>query len=150
MTIRFGSRESRLAVIQSRMVMDAVQAAEPRAELELVTMKTTGDKILDRTLDQIGGKGLFVKELDLALREGKVDFTVHSLKDMPMQTPEDLPLVAFSKRADPRDVLVLPEGAAEMDREKPSAAPPAAGSCSFRSSTRALTSSPSGAMCRPG
>lgn len=119
MKIRFGSRESRLAVIQSRMVMDAVQAAEPRAELELVTMKTTGDKILDRTLDQIGGKGLFVKELDLALREGKVDFTVHSLKDMPMQTPEDLPLVAFSKRADPRDVLVLPEGAAELDREKP-------------------------------
>ena len=119
MKIRFGSRESRLAVIQSRMVMDAVQAAEPRAELELVTMKTTGDKILDRTLDQIGGKGLFVKELDLALREGKVDFTVHSLKDMPMQTPEDLPLVAYSKRADPRDVLVLPEGAAEMDREKP-------------------------------
>ena len=119
MKIRFGSRESRLAVIQSRMAMDAVQAAEPRAELELVTMKTTGDKILDRTLDQIGGKGLFVKELDLALREGKVDFTVHSLKDMPMQTPEDLPLVAFSKRADPRDVLVLPEGAAEMDREKP-------------------------------
>lgn len=119
MKIRFGSRESRLAVIQSRMVMDAVQAAEPRAELELVTMKTTGDKILNRTLDQIGGKGLFVKELDLALREGKVDFTVHSLKDMPMQTPEDLPLVAFSKRADPRDVLVLPEGAAEMDREKP-------------------------------
>ena len=119
MKIRFGSRESRLAVIQSRMVMDAVQAAEPRAELELVTMKTTGDKILDRTLDQIGGKGLFVKELDLALREGKVDFTVHSLKDMPMQTPEDLPLVAFSKRADPRDVLVLPEGAAEMDSEKP-------------------------------
>ena len=119
MKIRFGSRESRLAVIQSRMVMDAVQAAEPRAELELGTMKTTGDKILDRTLDQIGGKGLFVKELDLALREGKVDFTVHSLKDMPMQTPEELPLVAFSKRADPRDVLVLPEGAAEMDREKP-------------------------------
>ena len=119
MKIRFGSRESRLAVIQSRMVMDAVQAAEPRAELELVTMKTTGDKILDRTLDQIGGKGLFVKELDLALREGKVDFTVHSLKDMPMEIPEDLPLVAFSKRADPRDVLVLPEGTAEMDREKP-------------------------------
>lgn len=119
MTIRFGSRESRLAVIQSRMVMDAVQAADPQAKLELVTMKTTGDRILDRTLDQIGGKGLFVKELDLALREGKVDFTVHSLKDMPMETPEDLPLVAFSKRADPRDVLVLPEGATEPDREKP-------------------------------
>ena len=108
MKIRFGSRDSRLAVIQSRMVMEAVQNACPQAEPELVTMKTTGDKILDKTLDQIGGKGLFVKELDLALREGKVDFTVHSLKDMPMETPEDLPLAAFSKRADPRDVLVLP------------------------------------------
>lgn len=119
MKIRFGSRESKLAVVQSRMVMEAVQKANPQAELELVTMKTTGDKILDRTLDQIGGKGLFVKELDLALREGRVDFTVHSLKDMPMETPEDLPLVAFSKRADPRDVLVLPEGACEMDLQKP-------------------------------
>lgn len=119
MKLRFGSRESRLAVIQSRMVMDAVQQTCPQAELELVTMKTTGDKILDRTLDQIGGKGLFVKELDLALREGKVDFTVHSLKDMPMETPEDLPLVAFSRRADPRDALVLPEGAKELDPHKP-------------------------------
>ena len=119
MNIRFGSRESKLAVIQSRMVMEAVQRAFPEATLELITMKTTGDKILDKTLEQIGGKGLFVKELDLALREGRVDFTVHSLKDMPMETPEDLPLVAFSKRADPRDVLVLPEGACEMDPRKP-------------------------------
>lgn len=119
MKIRFGSRDSRLAVIQSRMVMEAVQDACPQAELELVTMKTTGDKILDKTLDQIGGKGLFVKELDLALREGKVDFTVHSLKDMPMETPEDLPLAAFSKRADPRDVLVLPEGVPELRPGKP-------------------------------
>ena len=119
MKIRFGSRESRLAVIQSRMVMDAVQAAEPRAELELVTMKTTGDKILDKTLDKIGGKGLFVRELDQALREERVDFTVHSLKDMPMEVPEDLPLAAFSSREDPRDVLVLPEGTTEIDRSKP-------------------------------
>ena len=119
MKIRFGSRDSRLAVIQSRMVMEAVQNACPQAEPELVTMKTTGDKILDKTLDQIGGKGLFVKELDLALRDGKVDFTVHSLKDMPMETPEDLPLAAFSKRADPRDVLVLPEGIPELCPGKP-------------------------------
>ena len=119
MKLRFGSRESKLAVIQSRMVMDSVQEAFPQAELELVTMKTTGDKILDRTLDQIGGKGLFVKELDLALRENRADFTVHSLKDMPMETPEDLPLVAFSKRADPRDALVLPQGVRELDKSKP-------------------------------
>lgn len=119
MKIRIGSRESRLAVIQSRIVMDAIAAALPEAELELVTMKTTGDKILNKTLDQIGGKGLFVRELDQALRENRVDFTVHSLKDMPMEVPEDLPLAAFSRRADPRDVLVLPEGAAELDPSKP-------------------------------
>lgn len=119
MKIRIGSRESRLAVIQSQMVMDAIAQAEPSAELELVTMKTTGDKILDKTLDKIGGKGLFVRELDQALRDGRADFTVHSLKDMPMEVPEDLPLVAFSRREDPRDVLVLPEGVTELDRTKP-------------------------------
>lgn len=119
MKLRIGSRESRLAVIQSRMVMEAIAKAEPAAELELVTMKTTGDKILDKTLDKIGGKGLFVRELDQALREGKVDFTVHSLKDMPMEVPEDLPLAAFSSREDPRDALVLPEGVTELDPSKP-------------------------------
>ena len=119
MKLRIGSRESRLAVIQSRMVMEKIAKAEPAAELELVTMKTTGDKILDKTLDKIGGKGLFVRELDQALREEKVDFTVHSLKDIPMEVPEDLPLAAFSSREDPRDVLVLPEGTTEIDRSKP-------------------------------
>ena len=119
MKIKIGSRESALAVIQSRMVMDAIARTVPDAELELVTMKTTGDRILDKTLDQIGGKGLFVKELDQALRDGRADFTVHSLKDMPMEVPEDLPLAAFSKRADPRDALVLPEGVTELDPSKP-------------------------------
>ena len=119
MKLRIGSRESRLAVIQSRMVMEAIAKAEPAAELELVTMKTTGDKILDETLDKIGGKGLFVRELDQALRDGRADFTVHSLKDMPMEVPEDLPLAAFSSREDPRDVLVLPEGVTELDTTRP-------------------------------
>ena len=119
MKIRIGSRDSVLAVIQSRMVMRAIAEAEPRAELELVTMKTTGDRILDRTLDQVGGKGLFVKELDQALRDGRADFTVHSLKDMPMELPEDLPLAALSERADARDVLVLPLGADRLDETKP-------------------------------
>ena len=119
MIIRIGSRESRLAVIQSQTVMEQIARAEPNAELELVTMKTTGDKILDKTLDKIGGKGLFVRELDQALRDGRADFTVHSLKDMPMEVPEDLPLAAFSCREDPRDVLVLPEGVTELDHSKP-------------------------------
>ena len=117
--LRVGSRDSALAVIQSRLVMDALQAAHPDIRLELVTMKTTGDKILDRTLDQVGGKGLFVKELDAALRAGRVDLTVHSCKDLPMDLPEDLPVAAFLRREDPRDALVLPEGASEWDVRLP-------------------------------
>ena len=119
MKIRIGSRESRLAVIQSQMVMGLIARAEPDAELELVTMKTTGDKILDRTLDKVGGKGLFVKELDKALMDRRSDLSVHSLKDMPMEVSEELPLVAYSKREDPRDVLVLPQGVQKLDPAKP-------------------------------
>lgn len=98
-TIRVGSRDSRLAVIQAQQVMEAVRGAGWNAEL--VTMKTTGDQILDRTLEQIGGKGLFVKELDAALLEGRVDVTVHSSKDLPMETDPQLPLAAFSRRRTP-------------------------------------------------
>lgn len=117
--IRIGSRESRLAVIQSEMVIEAIHNCDPEMKTELITMKTTGDKILDRTLDKIGGKGLFVKELDAALLDGRVDITVHSSKDLPMEIDPRLPLVAFSKRADPRDVLVLPEGKDAIDFSKP-------------------------------
>lgn len=119
MKIRIGSRDSRLAVIQSEQVIAAIRAYNPTAEVELITMKTTGDLILDRPLSQIGGKGLFVKELDRALLEGRVDFTVHSSKDLPMDIPLELPLVAFSRRADPRDALVLPVGVTTLDPTKP-------------------------------
>lgn len=114
-----GSRESRLAVIQTQLAIQAIRACQPGLEVELLTMKTTGDKILDRTLDQVGGKGLFVKELDTALLAGRVDLTVHSSKDLPMETDPRLPLVAFSRRADPRDALVLPAGVTELDPAKP-------------------------------
>ena len=119
MKLRIGSRDSALAVIQSRLVMDRLREAHPALELELITMKTTGDRILDRPLERVGGKGLFVKELDAALRDGRVDLTVHSCKDLPMVLPEDLPLAAFLPREDPRDALVLPEGAGGWDRTKP-------------------------------
>ena len=118
-TVTVGSRESKLAVIQSEMVIDSIRANHPEIDVKLLTMKTTGDIILDRTLDKIGGKGLFVKELDAALMDGRADITVHSSKDLPMEIPEQLPLVAFSRRADPRDVLVLPEGKTEIDFSKP-------------------------------
>ena len=116
--IRVGSREITLAVAQTRIVMEQIQAHHPELELELVTMKTTGDKILDKALDKIGGKGLFVKELDRALREGRIDISVHSLKDMPMQTPEDLPILAYAKRGNPFDCLVLPEGVTESSARR--------------------------------
>ena len=117
--IVIGSRESALAVVQSRLVIAWLKEHHPEVEAQLLTMKTTGDKILDRRLDQIGGKGLFVKELDRALLDHKTDFSVHSTKDLPMEIPEELPLVAFSSREDPRDVLVLPKGQERPDLTKP-------------------------------
>lgn len=112
--IRIGSRESRLAVIQAEIVRRQIEEAFPEFRTELVTMKTTGDRILDCRLDQVGGKGLFVKELDQALINGKIDISVHSLKDMPMEIPEELPLLAYTKREDPRDVLIYRPGSDEV------------------------------------
>ena len=113
--VYIGSRESKLAVVQSEMVRDYINSHNEGIQAELVTMKTTGDIILDRSLDKVGGKGLFVKELDKALMDGRTCLSVHSLKDMPMEVSDELPLIAFSKREDPRDVLVLPEGKTEID-----------------------------------
>ena len=131
-----GSRESVLAVLQSEMVRSYIEKKNPGISAELLTMKTTGDRILDRTLDKIGGKGLFVKELDRALLDGRSDISVHSLKDMPMEVPEELPLLAFSRREDPRDVLVLPEGVRDLDISKPLAVPACAGRSSLRNCIR--------------
>lgn len=110
--IKIGSRDSKLAVVQAEEVCRAL------GDCELITMKTLGDMILDKTLDQVGGKGLFVKELDRALADRRVDLTVHSLKDVPMEQPEGLPLVAYTRREDARDALVLPQGG-EWDKSKP-------------------------------
>ena len=107
--ILVGSRESTLAVMQTELVMEEIRRFNPGIELELKTYKTTGDKILDKPLYQVGGKGLFVKELDQALLNGEIDLAVHSLKDVPMEVPAELPIVAFPKRGDARDAFVLPE-----------------------------------------
>ncbi len=117
--VRVGSRESRLAVKQTQLVLDEIKKYHPDIEFELITMKTSGDMILDKSLDQVGGKGLFVKELDVGLRNKTIDIAVHSLKDMPMITPEDLPILCFTKRENPYDALVLPEGAGHVDLSKP-------------------------------
>jgi len=117
--IVIGSRESQLAVIQSEMVRQYIQQAHPELSVEILTMKTTGDKVLNQPLEKIGGKGLFVKELDAALLDGRSVLSVHSLKDVPMELPEALPLIAYSAREDVRDALILPEGADELDFSKP-------------------------------
>ena len=117
--IRIASRESRLAVIQAELIGRRISEADPDVSVEIITMKTTGDRILDRTLDKIGGKGLFVRELEESLREGRTDISVHSLKDLPKDIPEDLPLIAYSDREDPRDVLILPEGTDRIDPSLP-------------------------------
>lgn len=108
--IIIGSRDSKLAVMQTELVMQQIRKYNPDLELELITLKTTGDLILTQTLDKIGGKGLFVKELDQALIDGRIDIAIHSLKDMPMEVNEELPIVALPKRGDVRDTLILPEG----------------------------------------
>lgn len=117
--IRVGSRESKLAIVQSQIVIDCIKRHHKELEIELVTMKTTGDKILDKTLDKIGGKGLFVKELDKALLNHEIDIAVHSLKDMPMEVNDELPILAYSKREDAKDVMILPKGETTLNSELP-------------------------------
>lgn len=115
--IRFGSRRSALALAQTKLVMEAVARAHPELAVELVAMETTGDrnmKPFSEASDKFGIKGLFTQELEEALLSGAIDVAVHSLKDMPMNANPALPLVAYSKREDPRDALVLPEGQTEL------------------------------------
>lgn len=115
--IRIGSRESRLAVKQAELIKDQIRKCDPSLTVEIITMKTTGDKILDRSLESVGGKGLFVKELDLALADGTIDLAVHSLKDMPMEESSEFPILAYSKREDPRDVLIYKSEGKEQREE---------------------------------
>lgn len=109
--IKVGSRESKLAMVQTEWVIREVRKKHPELEFEIIGIKTMGDAILDKTLDKIGGKGLFIKELENALMEGLVDIAVHSMKDMPAEIPDALAIAAVSEREDPRDVLVTSEGA---------------------------------------
>ena len=118
-TIRVLSRDSALAVRQAELVTEAIEKYDPELRTKLITMKSTGDIILSRPLDEIGGKGLFVKELDDALISGSGDISVHSCKDLPIVENPSLSLIAFSVREDARDALILPRGAAELDAAKP-------------------------------
>ncbi len=118
--IVIASRESRLAMWQAEHVQARLGTLHPGAEVVILGMTTQGDQILDRPLAEIGGKGLFIKELEVAMQEGRADLAVHSMKDVPMEMPEGFLLPVISARENPRDAFVsnkyvgldeLPEGA---------------------------------------
>jgi uroporphyrinogen III methyltransferase/synthase len=114
--IRVGSRESALAVAQAEIVLTKLRE---RYDAALITMKTTGDRFAESRLDALGGKGVFVKELDRALFERKIDLAVHSLKDVPTEIPAGIGIGAYTRREDPRDALVLAPGSGEPDFSAP-------------------------------
>ena len=100
------SRESMLAMWQAEHIKGRLKALYPDCEVEILGMTTRGDQILDRTLSKIGGKGLFIKELEQALQDGRADLAVHSIKDVPMELPEGFALAAIGERASPFDAFV--------------------------------------------
>jgi hydroxymethylbilane synthase len=104
--LRIATRESRLALTQTEMVGAALRSRHPGLEVELVGMTTKGDRVLDRPLAQVGGKGLFVKELEVALDDGRADIAVHSMKDVPMEIPPQFALATFGEREQPQDAFV--------------------------------------------
>ncbi|TXK64832.1 hydroxymethylbilane synthase [Alkalisalibacterium limincola] len=105
-TIRLATRESALALWQTRHVAGLLRAAHPGVQVELVPMTTRGDQVLDTPLAKIGGKGLFLKELEVAMQEGRADAAVHSMKDVPMALEPGFMLAAILERADPFDAFV--------------------------------------------
>ena len=105
-TLKIGARGSPLSLAQAGLMVRALMAARPGLTAEIVPIKTTGDKILDAPLAKIGGKGLFVKEIEEALLSGEIDLAVHSAKDLPAKLPDGLVLGATPARADFRDVLI--------------------------------------------
>lgn len=108
--IRIGTRKSRLAMAQTMLAAKALEEAEPGLKAEIVPLTTKGDRILDRSLVEFGGKGAFVAEFEHALLEDEIDAAVHSAKDMPMELAEGLCVSAVLKREDPRDVFVTVKG----------------------------------------
>ena len=100
------TRRSRLALWQAQHIAERLQAAHAGLAVELLPMSTRGDELIDRRLDQAGGKGLFVKELENAMSDGRADLAVHSMKDMPADLPPGFVLAAITAREDPRDALV--------------------------------------------
>lgn len=115
--LRVATRRSKLALTQTRWVIEEIRRHAPGLEVEEVQIVTQGDKILDVPLARVGGKGLFVSELENALLDGRADIAVHSLKDLPVGLAEGLEVMCIPEREDPRDVLVTMDGATLFDLE---------------------------------
>ena len=113
--IRIGTRKSRLALVQTDIVKRKIEEAFPDIRAEVVEMSTKGDELLDRSLTSFGGKGVFTRELEEALLDGKIDLAVHSAKDMPMEFPEGLGIGAVLARGAVEDVIVTRDGTALKD-----------------------------------
>ena len=117
-TITIGTRGSQLALWQANWIRKALEALDPGVETRIVKIKTRGDKILDVPLAKVGGKGLFVKEIEEAILEGSIDLAVHSMKDMPAQIPPGLCIGAVPKRESPGDVLIAKSAGSFSDLQK--------------------------------
>lgn len=115
MKIRIGTRKSKLALVQTDLVRQRIEAAFPEVEIEIVEMSTKGDEILDKSLTSFGGKGVFTQELEEALLKEEVDLAVHSAKDMSMEFPKGLYIGAVLERANVHDVLVTTTGVKARD-----------------------------------
>jgi hydroxymethylbilane synthase len=114
-TLRIATRKSQLALWQAEHVAALLRDAHPGLQIELVPLLTQGDRIQDRSLAAIGGKGLFIKELEVAIEANRADIAVHSMKDVPADLPRGLTIGAVLKRADPRDALVTTSGIARLE-----------------------------------
>ena len=113
--IIIGTRGSALAMVQTNWVADALRAAHSGLDIEIKIIKSTGDAVTDKPLASIGGEGLFTKELEAAMLEGRVDMAVHSLKDLPVDQPEGLVLACVPARQAPNDALIVREGKAAVE-----------------------------------
>ena len=137
-TVRIATRKSPLALWQAEHVAERLMAGEPGLEVALVKLTTQGDKILDQALSKVGGKDLFVKEIELALIDGRAEVAVHSLKDVPTDLPQGLSICAFPPREDPRDALVSLKGYRLADLPRGAKV----GTCSLRRAAQLLRRRP--------
>jgi hydroxymethylbilane synthase len=139
MRARIGTRGSTLALWQTQYVAQRLKATIPEPEIQIKTIQTRGDLVRDRALSQVGGKGLFVKEIENALLSGEIDLAVHSLKDMPTEQPQGLTLGAILERADPRDALIVRGGTGNLHSLPPGAR---VGTSSLRRRAQLLAAQP--------